>query len=56
MAQNPQVMLAQQNVATVCHRGLETVEAITQELSIPLEVPQMNSDRVSLLQCSALSM
>jgi talin len=48
MAQDLQVMLAQQNVATVFGRSLEEVEAIAQQLETPLEVPTMNSDSVSM--------
>uniref|UniRef100_A0A1X7VGP0 FERM domain-containing protein n=1 Tax=Amphimedon queenslandica TaxID=400682 RepID=A0A1X7VGP0_AMPQE len=48
MAENPQMMLAQQNVATVCGRSLQEVMAITEQLQTPLEVPVMNNDSVSM--------
>ena len=40
------MMLAQQNVATVCGRSLQEVMAITEQLQTPLEVPVMNNDSV----------
>ena len=49
MAQNPQTMLAQGIVADVCARSLAEVEAVTQQLQTPLEVPVMNSDTVRIL-------
>ena len=41
------MMLAQQNVATVCGRSLQEVRAISEQLQTPLEVPVMNNDSVS---------
>ena len=43
MVQNPQLLLAQQNVARVCKSGLETVESIIHDL------PVLSSDSVSVL-------
>ena len=49
MVQNPQLLLAQQNVARVCKNGLETVQSIIHDLMNPVEVPILSSDSVSVL-------
>ena len=51
MVQNPQLLLAQQNVPRVCKSGLETVESIihVHDLMNPVEVPVLSSDSVSVL-------
>lgn len=47
MAQNPQLLLAQQNVARICQEGIESANAICHDLMNPVEVPLLGSDAVS---------
>lgn len=46
MAQDPQMMIARENVSTVCGRSLAEVMAVTEQLQTPLEVPVLNNDSV----------
>ena len=47
MAQNPQLLLAQQNVARICQEGIDSVNAICHDLTTAVEVPLLGSDIVS---------
>lgn len=47
MAQNPQLLMAQQNVARICQEGIESANAICHDLMNPVEVPLLGSDAVS---------
>lgn len=49
MAQNPQLLLAQQNVARICQEGMDTANAICHDLTNAVEVPLLGSDAVSEL-------
>lgn len=48
MSQNPQLMLAQQNVSDVCRRGISTVDAVMQDLTSAALVPTIGSDSVCI--------
>ena len=48
MAQNPQLLLAQQNVARICEEGMAVANSICHDLTNPVEVPVLGSDAVSV--------
>ncbi len=47
MAQNPQLLLAQQNVARICQEGIDSANAVCHDLTTAVEVPLLGSDIVS---------